>query len=226
MNITELHTFLEKWRSLGALPTASGWPSSLYLSPDVWQKFKELMSHTRGDGHEYAVNLFYVDGEIIVTPYTKGDRESVNTRDSIEVKFDPKNNKYYEKQIYINSKLLKRNTVEASKVPKKLEISYLFNVHTHPIQKDNYSFFSDTDMRTFLASSAMSMGLLTDQLWLIGKTNSSLKLVGGNGVEMLYNVSNKIFAGENNIDSLVRESFKDWGLVFYRATAGNNLHKL
>lgn len=226
MAATELHNFLEKWRKLNSLPSTGGWPVSFYLPSNVWTKFKDLMKYTKGDGHEYAVNLFHVDGEIIVTPQTRGDYHTVTTRDSVSVQYKPKDKYYYEKHILVNAKLVQKSAVEIKKVPKQISIIYLFNVHTHPIQKESYSFFSDTDMRSFLSSSAMVMGLLTDQLWVVAKTSSSLKTLGENGVEVLNEISQKIFNGERDVDKLIRENMKSWGLIFYQATPGNSLKKL
>ncbi len=226
MNSIELHKFLEQWRKLGSLPSASGWPDKVMLSTGSWKKLSDIMGYTRGDGYEYAVNLFHVDNEILVTPYTRGTRENVTTHDSIQIRYEPRDKNYFEKKVFVNSKQVQSETIPAQKVPKKIEITYLFNVHTHPIQEDSYSFFSGTDIRSFLASDTLAMGLLTDRLWLVGKTNSSLKVLGENGDATLFDVSQKIFRGEKDIDKLIRENFKEWGIVFYKGELNQSLNKI
>ncbi|MBN1915818.1 hypothetical protein JW796_02365 [Candidatus Dojkabacteria bacterium] len=237
MNISELHKFIDQWRKLKSYPSAGGWPDKLLLTPGIWKKLSEIMNYTKGDGHEYAVNLFYVDGEIVVTPSTRGTRESVTARNKIEVKYEPDRKGYYSKKIFIDSKLVGKSVLTQSKVPKKIEISYLFNVHTHPVWKnlgqkgvsvgsESYSFFSDTDIRSFLLSPALVMGLLTDRLWLVCKTSGSIKILGENGIERLYDISKDIFEGKGNAESLIKDKLANWGLVFYRAGKNQSLVKV
>lgn len=225
MKVSELHRFLKQWRDLKKFPSSYGWAESLTLSSHVWSKLKDIQGYTKKDGHEYAVSLYYVDGEVIVTPYTRGTPEKVTTSHKVEVKYSPKDKNYYEKKVLVNSKVLHKNSIPSSKVPKKIELVYLFNVHTHPIQGEEYSFFSGTDIRSFLSSNALVMGLLTDQLWLVGKTEKALKTLGENGESMLTKISHMIFRGEKDINKLISENLKSWGLIFYRAPLSGTLKR-
>ena len=226
MNISELHKFLEHWRTLGFFPSSDGWPDAVTIPTPVWEKFKDIMKYTSGDGYEYAVSLFMIDGETVVTPYTRGTRENVVTREGLQVKYVPKDKNYYEKQIISKGKIIRKETVKASKVPKQVKINYLFNVHTHPIQKDSYSFFSGTDIRSFLGSNVLAMGVLTDRLWLACKTDKSLKTLGENGEEILQEISQRIFDGTGNVEEMIVTLLANWGIVFYRGGINETLKKV
>ncbi len=226
MRAEELHKFIEEWKKLGKYPPSSAWPDRLQLSTDVWKKFSEIQRYTAKDNHEYGVNLFNVDGEILVTPFTRGNESNVNLNDSVNVKMESKDGINIEKKIFVNSKLIKSSWVKRSQIKDKLVLSHLFNVHTHPVHSESYSFFSGIDIRSFLSLNSMVMGLLTDRLWLVCKTDRSLRTLGENGESQIHYISHQIFSGRSDIDKLIQENLSNWGVVFYEGKMNQSLVKI
>jgi hypothetical protein len=87
--------------------------------------------------------------------------------------------------VNLNGDVYSKRIVDVKKIPKKIEVSYLFYLHTHPPYKNpvsstngssrDYGFFSSVDMKGFLTSSSCMTGLVTDRLWVVLKTNDSPK---------------------------------------------------
>lgn len=64
------------------------------------------------------------------------------------------------------------------KVPKEIDVSYLFNIHTHPRHEDSngvgyFNFFSAQDINSFITSNVTVTGLITDKLWILMRTNKT-----------------------------------------------------
>ena len=217
--------FLQKWRKFNKKPPASGWPSKIELGRDFWEGAIRLYKYTGSNNHEYETSFFFVDGEIISTPPFKGEESRVTASHSINVKFIPKDKYYYEKQIIADGKILKRKSVRVNKIPKKIELGFLFNMHSHPVhyleqngqRLKTYSFFSDVDINSLLRSNYLITALVTDELWLACKTDKVISSVGEVGSSMLQRISNRAYNGDKYLEDVITKEMKDWGLVFYRA---------
>lgn len=231
MNTTQFFEFLQKWRSYNKYPPASGWPRSITLYKDVWEGIRKLYDYTKVNNLEYETSFFVADGDVFKTDPFKGDESSVRSSHSIRLRYEPQKNDYYEKQVLLDDKVVKKDRVKRSAIPKKPQVGYLFNVHSHPIHfnaqgQKTYGFFSDTDIASLLGSPAMISGLVTDEFWLVCKTEKAINRIGEVGVEMLQNVSNKAFEGEKYLEDVIKEEMSNWGLVIYRGKFGSSLIKV
>ncbi|MEA3458761.1 MAG: hypothetical protein U9R21_08815 [Candidatus Thermoplasmatota archaeon] len=153
-----------------------------------------LFKETRADKHERSVTLFWADGELIITPTTVGTESSVKPGGRIRISYEPTHDrKYYSKRVIVNGKTYKKKKVYYKKIPNKIELHRLFNLHTHPPHPRNerdtnrsgsaiagdyrnqssYSFWSQQDIVSFLASKAIITGLITDRLLLLIRTKQT-----------------------------------------------------
>lgn len=103
---------------------------------------------------------------------------------------------------------------------------YRVSADDDPNLQKTYGFFSDTDINTFIHSSALLTGLVTNEFWLACKTDQSISQIGENGVQMLHEISKHTYSGEQYIESLIKEQMRDWGIVFYKADIGASLRKI
>jgi hypothetical protein len=153
----------------------------------------------------------------------RGTHTQVTANHTLQVKYQvPANKKNYQRSIILDGKLISKQPVKPKKLPNQTEMGFLFNVHSHPIHvnafgEKTYSFFSDTDIRTLIESEAIISGLVTDRFWLVCKTDQVISKIGEVGEELLREISDKAFAGEEYLDEIIRENMKRWGLVFYSA---------
>ncbi len=186
ISITDFHYLKKKliyWNENRSYPESYELPQAIRFSSHFWKRIKEIHRHTSGDEHERAISLWWGDGDIVVTDSLRGGRSRVNIpKQSVIVKYKPvsQTSSYAQKIIEVNGKVYLKKSVPVSilKSKKKIEVQYLFNMHTHPPHRTDsgnttYSFFSDTDIRSFLASNACFTGLVTDKLWLLAKTKST-----------------------------------------------------
>jgi hypothetical protein len=174
----KLYSKLTEWGARGYTPYEYELPEVITFPPEFWTKLIRLYKETRSDEHERAVSVFWVDGELVITPTTIGNRRMVQSNSEIKVIYGASKYKgYSERKILVNDKVYSTKDVSVSKVPKKIEIQYLFNLHTHPPHSSNgqthYSFFSEIDLNSFLASKALITGMIGDRLWLLFKTNKT-----------------------------------------------------
>jgi hypothetical protein len=176
----QLYNKMIDWKKANVLPYTYNLPSSISFPTDFWQKIVKIQKETFSDGNERAVSIFWADGDLIVSPIDKGDEKSVKSRGqvSVEYKKHPTKNDYLRKYVYLNSSLYKKEDIYYKKVPKKIDVSYLFNMHTHPQHKDNlgntyYGFFSAQDIKSLVNSTGIITGLITDKLWILIKTNKT-----------------------------------------------------
>jgi hypothetical protein len=232
MRYNEFYKFLKKWKEFDKYPPKSGWPKQITLDSDAWDGIQRLYNLTQMDNYEYESSFFYVEGDTFITTPQRGTRENVTANHSLQVKYEVnKKRKLYYRNVIIDGKTVSKTAVKPEKLPKKTDIGFLFNIHTHPEHVNyndqvTYSFFSDTDIRSLLASSAMVTGLVTDSFWLAAKTDSVISQIGSVGEELLYEISEKAFAGEEYLDEIIRENMSRWGLVFYRGGFKKRLQRI
>lgn len=187
-----LYSKMAKWKSAKVFPFSFNLPEAISFPESFWKDVIKIYKMTDSDGKERAISVWYADKELIVTSVTKGDETSVVTKDSISVRYvpHPTKKKYYRKEVLVNKKLIKKMDIYYEKAPKKIEINYLFNMHTHPksIRNDGqpiYSFFSVQDIRSLISSQAIMTGLVTDKLWLLMRTSDTPNTVSYNDSEIL-----------------------------------------
>ncbi len=155
-------------------------PKAISFPYDFWKEVIKIYKYTDRDGLERAFSIFWADGEILFTQVKTGSSKMVKSGGSIQVKYShhPTKDGYARKELYLDEKLLKKRDIYHKKVPKNLEVQYLFNIHTHPkhISSDNkkyYNFFSAQDIKSLISSKAIITGLITDNLWLLIRTDKT-----------------------------------------------------
>jgi hypothetical protein len=171
------------WNENQIYPADYELPYAIRFSSHFWQRIKEIYRYTKGDEHERAINIWWGDGDVVVTDSLRGERSRVNIpKQKVRVSYKPISNSssYARKIIEVNGKVYLKKSVPLStlKNKKKIEVQFLFNMHTHPPHKKPegevfYSFFSDTDIKSFVTSSAAVTGLVTDELWILAKTGGT-----------------------------------------------------
>ncbi|MBI2356526.1 hypothetical protein HYV12_00495 [Candidatus Dojkabacteria bacterium] len=172
-----------KWRNSKVYPNDYDLPQSISLPYEFWERVKGLHKNTRADKLERSVSVYWVDGELIISTVTTGTTSFVKSNSQIRVSYNPKNSEYYNKEVIVDGKRYSRREVYFKKVPKQIELQYLFNMHTHPPHEYNektyYGFFSAQDIRSLIASGAIVTGLITDHLYLLFRTNKVDSNVNG-----------------------------------------------
>ena len=176
----QLYNKLKDWKKAGVFPFTYNLPTSISFPKDFWKKIIKIQKQTLADGNERAMSIYWADGELVVSPTNVGDGKSVTSRGNISVKYSPHPTRkdYYRKEIILNSSVYKRLDVYHKKVPKDVDVSYLFNMHTHPQHKDErkvgyYNFFSAQDIKSFINSNVAITGLISDKLWILIRTNKT-----------------------------------------------------
>jgi len=179
-SFTKFRNRLIKLRSSSIYPYDFNLPKAISFSYDFWKEVKRAYKYTYKDGLERAFSVFWADGEIIFTEVKTGSSKMVRSGGSIEVKYShhPTKKGYARKELYLDQKLLKKADLYHTKVPKKLEVQYLFNIHTHPrhiskSKKEYYNFFSAQDIKSLISSKAIVTGLITDKVWLLIRTDKT-----------------------------------------------------
>ncbi len=234
MGPSEFFIFLKQWRDLNKLPTFNSWPKYVHFGGDMWGGIKKLYEYTASNNFEYETSFFFVEGDVFNTPPFKGEKDKVSARHDFSVKYVPKSGEYYEKQVIMDDKVVKKEAVKAKNLPKEIRLGYLFNVHSHPVHKimtrsgevETYGFFSGTDINSLLYGSAVISGLVTDEFWLVAKTDRTISQIGEVGMEMLQRVSNQAYSGDKYLEDVIRKEMVNWGLVFYRARFGQTLTRI
>ncbi|MBN1618671.1 hypothetical protein JW887_05030 [Candidatus Dojkabacteria bacterium] len=182
INSMELYSMRDKilyWNESSNYPSYNIIPDAISLSSTFWTRIKDIHRYTTGDGYERAVTVWWADIEFVITDYVKGSSDSVNIpKQLINVMYKPTTRRdYAERIVTVNGKVYSRHSIAWTKVKKNLQVQYLFNLHTHPCVQGEYSFFSLTDINTFLSSNTAITGLITDKLWLIFKTSATPKSI-------------------------------------------------
>ena len=85
-----------------------------------------------------------------------------------------------------------------------------------------FSFYSDTDINSLLQTQMMISGLVTDEFWLACKTDRVINPLSEESVDVLQNISNKAYSGEDYLQDVV-SSLAPLGLVFYKARFGGEM---
>lgn len=223
MNYAQFFKFLKAWRDANRYPAATAWPREIQLDAKAWDGIEKLHYLTGMDNHEYETAFFFIEGETYLTTPLRGSTNFVKANHSLQVKYhiSPRKQQYF-RSVILDNRLLSKAMVAPNQLPRETELGFLFNVHSHPEHINSrgertYSFFSDTDVRSLLASEAMVTGLVTDSFWLVCKSDKAISKVGEVGEEMLREISDKAFAGEAYLDEIIRQNMQRWGLVFYHA---------
>lgn len=176
-----LYTNLSKWQTNGTLPSASSFPQKIYMPSDFWTQIKDLHTLTLQDEHERAVSVWWVDGDICVTPTDRGERGSVTTSYNMQIKYTPREDlpQYIKKEFIVNGTTVFSKDLEYHQLPTKSEIFMLMHLHTHPPHYNEttneryYNFFSATDIRSQFSGDGLLSGVIRDDIYLLCKTDDS-----------------------------------------------------
>ena len=208
---------LEDWKNAKRYPYTYELPEAISLSPKVHSEFIRLFKLTRSDGKERAITLWLVDREVIVSSVTKGSSKSVTPKSSIQVKYDKTHKpEYFDRKVYVDGKLYSKRRMHYKKIPKKVDIKYLFNMHTHPPHTDPttgktyYSFFSLQDIKSLISSQAIVSGMIGDKIWLLVRTSRTPSIAHE--------------CDEHKFNSQVL--FEQYGLVTYTGDFKQKLRKI
>lgn len=172
----DLYNKIVYWQKNGVYPFPSNLPEAISFPEDFWSKVISIHKMTLEDGNERAISVFWIDGELLLTSVAKGDESSVKTNNNISVKYvvHPSRKDYFRKEITVNGSVVKRTDVYKEKIPKSVDIKYLFNMHTHPKSMNgDFSFFSLQDINSMIGSKAVITGLVTDKLWILVRTSDT-----------------------------------------------------
>jgi len=184
-----LYRKIRKWSESGVYANNFELPKYLTLPEEFWKKIEQLHKETKADGHERSISVFWAEDDWVVTSTIRGTEKQVTSGGSVLVRYVPTSKpEYFRKEILVDQKLYSKKEVYYKKMPKKIEVLYLFNLHTHPPHKTEgivpnsennlfYGFFSLQDVKSLLQSKAPLTGLVTDKLWLIFRTNQSPQLL-------------------------------------------------
>lgn len=178
----KLYTKLTRWSLEKTLPYEYELPDSISFDEGFWKRITQIHNETKNDNFERAFAIFWADGELIITGTTKGTTSSVTTNSIVTVKYSQSRHKgYLTKQIIVDSEIYSSKDVYFKNVPSKIEVKYLFNIHTHPVHmingQERYGFFSFTDINTLVNSNAIITGMIGDKLWILFKTNKTPKVL-------------------------------------------------
>lgn len=180
VSFLELYKKIVRLRSSNLYPFVTNLPQAIQFPYDFWKDLGDIYKNTDVDGLERAFSIFFADGDVIFTQVKTGSDRMVKSGGSIQVKYShhPTRKDYARKELYLDSKLLKRKDVYYKNIPKALEVQYLFNIHTHPkhVKDDGtayYNFFSAQDIKSLLSSKAIMTGVVTDRLWILIRTDQT-----------------------------------------------------
>ncbi len=204
-----------KWKSSNVFPNDYDLPQSITLPYDFWERIKGLHRNTRSDSLERSVSVYWVDGELILSSVTTGTTSFVKSSSQIRASYTPKNREYYTKEVIVDGKRYSKREVYYKKVPKQIELHYLFNMHTHPPHRHGdkvyYGFFSAQDIKSLVATNAVVTGLITDHFYLLFRTN---KVNGG-------------IVGELEDKDITVDAITDkYNYVLYKGEHGKKLHRV
>ena len=219
----QFQKFLVKHQIRGTLPSMNDWPNKISLTPDVWSSIRKIKDYTKQEGRERSTSLFVANGDIVTTPYVRGKESRVSSKHKVTLRYEPTHRKnWYEKILFLDGNIYKKYTISKDKVPKKPEVHYLFNIHTHPPHKTEsgkiyYNHISETDMNGLLSGKSLCMGLAIDKFWLVCKTNDSTFTKD-------LNKYSREFTLKNNYEEFCNY-LKDNNIVAYLGKYGGKLIK-
>ena len=171
-----LYSNLTKWEKSGHTPFESELPKEISFDSKFWKRINQIRIDTKNDNHERAFSVFLADGELVLTENIKGTTSSVNSNHTVSVRYvKGKREGYLSREIYVDSSLYSCNEVYYKKVPTKVFVAYLFNIHTHPENQESktYGYFSIVDINSFVNSKALVTGMIGEKFNLLMKTNKS-----------------------------------------------------
>jgi hypothetical protein len=252
--------------NLNTVPSASVWPSKLYLpsergglfglgsSSKIWQHVKDLReftdigsksfseSHTGSTGWEYGAGLvLFWDNLHFSETFTSRNYTEVNSSISVKVTTTSTNSSVTDRLI-INDKESDTRTFLGDEINKRAELinskQYPLQiagiVHTHPkvkvgSDKIAYTFFSTTDIHSWIASKMPLTVLVTDRIWVLGMTKE-FQTHHHHNLQMLSRELNAVSRAElESLDKLY-ESASAWAssleLALYVAEFGGSLYKI
>jgi len=217
MSFYQLHSKLIIWKNRKAYPYAYELPDKIYLTDRFWKQVIKLYKHTLSDEMERAISVFWADGELILSSAIKGNRKSVTPSSNITVRYIPNKTKreYYTREVLVDNKKRSSKQVYYKKIPKKISVNYLFNMHTHPPHYDtnnnqaHYSFFSAQDIRSLLSSGSTITGMIGNKLWILFRTAQT--------------PSSAPNLTDTNIS--IQELWNTYKIVCYQAEFKQTLHK-
>ena len=226
MNILKFSQFLEKNLKAKTIPPEYSYPDSITLDTTIWKNISNLKKFTDQYNYEHSLSLYFVDNELITTPPIKGTKSFVISKESLKLEYSKIGTSkfpYFEKRIYLNGKVLFKKKLEQNQIPKDHRLNILFNIHTHPIQTDsNYSFFSIEDISNFLSSQEICIGLLTDEMFLLCRTNRTQKKLTSKSEEIITDM-NRQYIQEKN---LPLEKLHELDFILYIAQINNPLKRI
>ncbi|WKZ30174.1 MAG: hypothetical protein QY314_00155 [Candidatus Dojkabacteria bacterium] len=181
-NYFTLYENITRWNSSHGFPDPTSLPDKMSLPSSFWSSVKDLHELTLQDEHERAVSVWWIDGDICVTPTLRGDRSSVTSKYSLKVQYIPHtHDTNYTKQVEVDGKTIFKKTLQESEVPHQSTISPLFNLHTHPPHYQDgrryYHYFSRTDIVSLIMGDSTFSGVITDEVILLCKTNRTPNFV-------------------------------------------------
>lgn len=208
-------------------------------------KFSE--SHQGSTGWEYEMMMVYVNNRFYYSsPSTSKDYNQVNAKHRLkfETVTDQKT-KEVRDRIFIGDKQI--GTQYFSK-PEDIEkrnaaihngsyyADFVCHFHSHPqIQIPNhkqrvYTFFSPQDMSSFVNNTFPLMGLVTDKLWLLGRTQEFTNMMSQNmlvnmGAE-LGEVTRTELLGEKAMINVAGEVLSKYELAAYVGKFGGRLERI
>lgn len=176
----QLREKIVKLRKDNIYPFSFNFPEAIDFPYDFWSELKRIFRNTRSDGLERAFSVFWADGEVIFTEVNTGTDKMVKSGGSISVKYShhPTKKDYARKELFVDEKMIKKRDIYYKSVPKTLDVQYLFNIHTHPIHKNEkgdiyYNFFSAQDIKSLISSKAILTGLITDKVWILIRSDKT-----------------------------------------------------
>jgi len=213
--------FILKYQGINKFPEKYEYPSEIILSSSLWEKIISLKRFTDQFNYEHSITVFNIDDDIIITNPVKGTKSSVSSSVKIEVKYNPKNNKYIEKQVFVNGVLSSKSSIKNTQVKKDINITPVFSIHSHPQINGKYSFFSITDINSLNDSKFLCSGLMTDEFLLACKLSSSL--IVKKDFQEILNELNKSYLNKDVPNISLLDNLK---LAFYRARLKDKLIKV
>lgn len=173
-----LYSNLSKWNESGIFPYESELPETITFPDDFHRRLDKLRQETLHDGLERGISIFWLDGDLVVSSVIIGDNKSVTINNNIRVNYLPTSKPdYFDKVVYVDDKVYSKERIYYKKIPKSVDLKYLFNLHTHPPHGDKtnpyYSFFSLQDLKSLLASGAIITGMIGSKIWLLVRTKKT-----------------------------------------------------
>ncbi|HVX93211.1 MAG TPA: hypothetical protein VHA74_03820 [Candidatus Dojkabacteria bacterium] len=177
-----LYSLLLQWAKDRRKPYSYELPNGISFPEDFWKNIVNLYHLTDTNGNERAVSVFWADGDLIFSTITEGNEKMVKSNSQVKITYTPKpnNNQYYTKEVFVDGKRYLTKEIYYKNLPQKIDITYLFNIHTHPAHSLNgqkqYGIFSAQDIKSFVNSNALITGLIRDDFTLLFKTTKSIAM--------------------------------------------------